>query len=165
MAASELPFRLLARKYGAQLCYTPMLHSGVLTNAPKRARTAFYTCKEDEPLIVQVEYRGQHGVTSCTLTTTFWSVCVRPSQLCGDDPTTVLTAAKLVQDRCMAVDLNLGCPQKIAKRGHYGAFLLEGMLRDTRVAVHFLYIGHSLCAATDSLPTNQPTTVLPCTRA
>eukprot|EP00966_Prymnesium_polylepis_P261521 6040594-Prymnesium_polylepis.1 len=38
----------------------------------------------------------------------------------GDDPSTVLAAAQLAQSQCVAIDLNCGCPQGIAKRGHYG---------------------------------------------
>jgi len=46
-------------------------------------------------------------------------------QFCGNDPTTIVTAAKYVHNNVSAIDLNCGCPQKIAKRGNYGAYLLK----------------------------------------
>ena len=95
---SELPFRMLCRKYGADLCFTPMLHSrSFAMSASYRARY-FTTTSNDRPLVVQ---------------------------FCGHDPNTVLAAAKLVESQCDAVDLNLGCPQGIARRGFYGSYLME----------------------------------------
>ena len=94
---SELPYRMLVRKYNCHVAVTPMIHSRIFQESKKYRKSAFSTCAADRPLIVQ---------------------------FCGNDPDMLLRAAKYVENDCDAVDLNLGCPQGIARKGHYGAFLL-----------------------------------------
>lgn len=49
---SELPFRLLCRKYGAQAAYTPMLHARIFSETEKYRSEEFTTCKVRDDLRV-----------------------------------------------------------------------------------------------------------------
>jgi tRNA-dihydrouridine synthase 1 len=87
---------MMMHKHNGHLFFTPMIHAHLFVNDTTYRRTSLSSVPEDRPLIVQ---------------------------FCANDPDTFLKACRLVEDFCDGVDLNLGCPQMIAKRGHYGSFL------------------------------------------
>lgn len=61
-------------------------------------------------------------------------------QFCGNDPDVLLEAARLAEPYCDAIDINIGCPQAIAKRGHYGAFLQDDWILLNKIGTHIFYL-------------------------
>ena len=51
VGASELPFRLLTRKYGAQLVYTPMMVASEFVKSEEYRAKEFQTTPFDRPLV------------------------------------------------------------------------------------------------------------------
>ena len=105
------------------LTYTPMLHARMFRETTKFRDHHF-----------QPTRAGLEHLPSTTAETSHSDVYLdgntaidRPLfvQFCANSPDEILEAAKYVQPFCDAVDLNLGCPQGIAKKGRYGAFLQE----------------------------------------
>jgi len=169
VSQSDLPFRLLCHKYGAQLSYTQMIHAtnymksnefrsnhldvyprssfeidvSVLSGAQMNALDGmsrkfgpggFERYRAD----VLAERGGDGGgdvnENDPSLINPIRPVCYPDEgpvvvQLAGHDPTVVADAALDIVDRTdgnvAGIDLNCGCPQAIARKGRYGAFLME----------------------------------------
>ena len=124
---------MLCRRHGSTAAYTPMLHSRIFLEDRGYREEHFTTCEGD-----------RHGCSLFTLPHRMLPAMLPPMflvqtaghvpgllsnsrscrpllvQFCANDPATLLAAAKLAQDRADAIDLNLGCPQRIARRGRYG---------------------------------------------
>ena len=99
VGGSELAFRLLARRHGAQLCYTPMILCDDF-------------CKPGAGVALLERHPDD---------------CPVVAHFAGNDADKLLEVAKRAEacSGVVAVDLNLGCPQRSAQSGHFGAFLCE----------------------------------------
>ena len=120
-------WRLLSRSFMTQnpkslLAYTPMLHARLFMETQKfrdhhfqPTRSGLATSHRDCNIPVAPSYLDGHPTFDRPLFV----------QFCANNPDELLEAAQYVQPYCDAVDLNLGCPQGIARKGRYGAFLQE----------------------------------------
>jgi len=97
---SEHAYRILARRHGADVCYTEMVNCKVYNRSKSSPVNNhwFTTDSSDRPLVIQI---------------------------CGDNPEEMLQTCLSLQDHCEAIDINFGCPQDVAKRGNYGSYLQD----------------------------------------
>ncbi|KAL8999875.1 MAG: hypothetical protein Q9169_001416 [Polycauliona sp. 2 TL-2023] len=116
-------WRLLSRSFippsqqSSLLAYTPMLHARLYQEAQSYRDHHFQPTRilRSNPDSGSEAYLDGNPIYDRPLIV----------QFCANDPNYLLQAAIRVAPYCDAVDLNLGCPQGIARKGHYGSFLQE----------------------------------------
>ncbi|MEK6903105.1 MAG: tRNA-dihydrouridine synthase family protein [Nanoarchaeota archaeon] len=97
-AVTNLPFRLLCRKYGASMAYTQQISALALVRGNQKSLRFAETNEEDKPVGLQ---------------------------LFGRNPDLLVEAALMLHKNFDVIDLNLGCPSKKIVAQGYGAALLQ----------------------------------------
>jgi tRNA-dihydrouridine synthase len=99
VGGSDLTFRLLARRFGARVTYTEMCVARYWLNEDFRRANLYHFDSADRPLVLQL--------TDTTAA-----------------PIVAVANDALFRGHIDALDINLGCPQFVAQRGSFGAFLV-----------------------------------------
>ena len=101
---TDMPYRRLAKRYGAGLVISEMIASQAMIHANRKTMKMASNCAEEFPMSVQ---------------------------LAGCEPEMMAEAARLNADRGAAIiDINMGCPVKKVTNGHAGSSLM----RDEKLA-------------------------------
>ncbi len=95
---TNLPLRLLAREFGAALCFTEMVSVHGLVRDGKKTFELLRSTPEDRPLGIQ---------------------------LFGDDPELLAEGARRVEEFGDLIDINMGCPVRKVVNGGSGSALLR----------------------------------------
>lgn len=103
---TDLPYRLIMKRFGAGLVFTEMVSANGLIRAGRRTRELLRSDPAERPLGIQ---------------------------LFGADPAVLAEAARLVGDAGDLLDLNLGCPVNKVVRSGAGSALLRDPLKIGRV--------------------------------
>mmetsp|Transcript_7773 Transcript_7773/g.11151 ORF Transcript_7773/g.11151 Transcript_7773/m.11151 type:complete len:511 (-) Transcript_7773:14-1546(-) len=131
VAQSDAPFRFLGRNHGCDLCFTQMIHAKTIVNsAPFRKAHLDMFPKDTTLQWEDLTLAQQNCLQGMTYTPTPWpSEGPLVAQLAGHDPSLMVEGAHTIlehsQGTVHGIDVNLGCPQGIARKGRYGAFLIE----------------------------------------
>ncbi len=95
---TNLPFRILCKKYGASLSFTEMISVNAVHQKNLKTTDLARTCKEERPIGIQ---------------------------FFGNNPKYIQESVKIFEKNFDLVDFNFGCPvQKVVKNG-YGSALLK----------------------------------------
>ncbi|EEA25570.1 tRNA dihydrouridine synthase [Talaromyces marneffei ATCC 18224] len=118
---SEFAWRMLTRSFMEKdqsqrlIAYSPMFHARLYKESEGHRTQCMQPIRHNDQTDTDVPYLDGNPAIDRPLFV----------QFCANDPDDFLEAARLAAPYCDAVDLNLGCPQGIARKGHYGAFLQE----------------------------------------
>jgi tRNA-dihydrouridine synthase B len=103
---TDLPYRLIMRRYGVGLAFSEMISANGLIRAGRNTEALLLSTAEDHPLGIQ---------------------------LFGDDPQVLAAATARVEGRGELIDLNCGCPVKKVVRSGAGSALMRDPTRVARI--------------------------------
>ncbi|KAI1324849.1 FMN-linked oxidoreductase [Xylariaceae sp. FL0255] len=130
---SEFAWRMLTRSFlspdgnAKLLAYSPMFHARLFEETAKYRGSQFQATRKPIEDLPKDDTAPPVQPAESNLFLDGNPKFDRPLfvQFCANDPEKLLGAAQLAAPYCDAIDLNLGCPQGIARNGRYGAFLQE----------------------------------------
>lgn len=95
---SDSSFRVLCREFGAGAVYTEMVSAKALYYQNENTNDLLYKTPEEEPVILQ---------------------------LFGSEADIIAREGEKLQDRFVAIDLNMGCPAPKIVKNHEGSYLMR----------------------------------------
>lgn len=95
---SDSSFRILCREFGAGAVYTEMVSAKALYYQNENTNDLLYKTTEEEPVILQ---------------------------LFGSEADIIAREGEKLQDRFVAIDLNMGCPAPKIVKNHEGSYLMR----------------------------------------
>lgn len=95
---SDSSFRILCREFGAGAVYTEMISAKALYYQNENTQDLMHKTPEEEPVILQ---------------------------LFGSEPAVIAREGEKLQERFVAIDLNMGCPAPKIVKNHEGSYLMR----------------------------------------